>query len=303
MFDKLKSSFGKKQEHKSADVNIPTHDSPSELLPAVDDGISIHPTAAKILEAMPIVLCRQFKSKSAAYGGSGNDPIRFALRDAAGDELGYIEEEVQDSGFKRALQGTARKFACHLLDLQGNRILSIQRPLTIAEIRGKVSIYTYASPDSEGELVGQVYEKLSLAKTKYELRLQRQNKLEAFAHVTGRYTGKSMHMVSLTGEFLGSIDRPQRGVWKDYYTDVGLYVLRDASHQKSVGAPAQMLSISEQTEAQVAANAVSETAGQQPIEGLRRLMSPAERAVMLVAVFAIDLTLARNRQANVAALA
>ncbi|ORY79041.1 Scramblase [Protomyces lactucae-debilis] len=285
VFGKLKLALGKDEKG-----DLTAHASQVGLTGSTIPGVCIHSEASRILASLPIVICRQYEPKNAVAGIE--EPNKYLVKSSDGRTIAQIDEEVRSSTMKRSLQGNARKYACHLTDLDLNKLLSVQRGFSLAEVKHEVSVYTYDTPDSEGILVGTVKSKFHLVKRKYDLFLQQKTGLQLFAVAECVSAGTNFDIVSIRGEYLGSVNRAKRGGMKDAYTSTGMYVLRDARcrHDSSASAlPVEDANLYvNDPESKDAAKAVKDTAKQPSSIIAERDMFPAERAVILALSIAMD---------------
>jgi uncharacterized protein YxjI len=199
----------------------PSH--PSEYKADIFKSVSLSPSfvlknrdpCASLLSQPLLIIGRQVELMNVFIGVEQQN--KYTIRDSSGAQFGWIIEE--DKGFVgvvlRQLLRTRREFKADVMDMNGNVVLKVHRPIKWL----LNSTITVSKPN--GTEVGIVQSDWHLWRRRYDLFLQN----EQIARIDDGFWAWDFHIEDQDKRLLSFVTRKFIGFVKELFTDMGQYVV------------------------------------------------------------------------------
>lgn len=159
----------------------------------------------------------------------------YALYNSMGQQIGWLVE--RDFGLMKAIMRQIyrlhRPFIVDVLDLQGNHLLTIKRPFSFINSHIKAilprSNSSNSNDDVDGTIVGESVQSWHLWRRRYNLFRKEDNDegmFKQFGKIDSGFLRWEFPVFNKNGLINGAVSRDFSGLFREFLTDTGVYVLR-----------------------------------------------------------------------------
>ncbi|KAI9341758.1 Scramblase, partial [Obelidium mucronatum] len=168
-----------------------------------------------VLQHTGLMIGRQIEMMNVLVGYEQAN--KYSVTDANGVPVGFIaEEETSFAGtILRQVMGTRRAFKAVVLDVQGNVVLKIDRPIKWF-LNSSITI-----SDANDNVIGEVKQVWHLIKRKYDLFLGQKQ----FGIIESPFLSWDFHIEDENGGILSAVNRNFAGFAREIFTDTGVYAI------------------------------------------------------------------------------
>ncbi|QPG77286.1 hypothetical protein FOA43_004694 [Brettanomyces nanus] len=238
VFSPLKSS-GKSGGHR--DTWKIRHQSPSleyQAQPVFTENpngvIDVTDPVTQILNQPTLVIQRQIEFMNLFLGFEQAN--KYVIMDSMGNQLGWLIE--RDFGITKAILRQVyrlhRPFTVELLDNNGNLLMTIKRKFSLINSHIKAILPNVRSDtDPDGLVIGESVQNWHLWRRRYDLfesvmsTDERENEsFLQFGRIDAGLLSWDFPVKNKNGEVVGAVSRNFSGLFREMFTDTGVYVVR-----------------------------------------------------------------------------
>ncbi|KAJ3293288.1 hypothetical protein HDU79_000465 [Rhizoclosmatium sp. JEL0117] len=210
--------FDQQQQHIQQQQPLEAQITHSIILPAETETDVIKQDGkgpSYVLQHAGLMVGRQLEMMNVLVGYEQAN--KYSVTDHNGVPVGFICEEEQSfmGTILRQVMGTRRAFKAVVLDVQGNVVLKIDRPIKWF-LNSSITI-----SDANDTVIGEVKQAWHPIKRKYDLFLGQKQ----FGIIETPFLSWDFHIEDENGGLLSAVNRSFGGFAREIFTDTGVYAI------------------------------------------------------------------------------